>query len=255
MNKVTDSKMQGQAIQVVCPQCEKTTKHIVERAIEWSGYIDGPDIRAWATYQIVRCNGCDTLSFRSIHTNSEDLEYNDAGELVRIETETLYPERKKRSVIDELYLRDDVYEIPEIIQVIYRETLSAVQHDLPTLAGVGIRAVIEATCQNLTSKKRNLAGRIDELVGKSLLTPAGAEILHGIRLLGNDAAHEIKAPKAKQIKAALKVIDHLLLGVYVLPQEASVLPKPVPKPALKAIALPAAKSTEMKLSTGVSDAR
>ena len=195
----------------------------------YNHFIEGPDIHAWGTYQIVRCNGCDTLSFRVVESNSEDTKQNEAGAIVAVETEKLYPERVKRSLTDELYLRDNVYDVPEIIQTIYRETLSAVQHDLPTLAGIGIRAVIEATCQDLKAKKRNLADKIDELVSMSFLTTAGAEILHGIRLLGNDAAHEIKAPKTKQITAALKVIDHLLLGVYVLPQEASVLPKSKPK--------------------------
>ena len=226
MSKVEDSKTQGKTVYVECSQCEAPTKHTVERALEWSEFYDGPDIHVWITYQIVRCNGCDTLSFRSAHCGSDEYYPDETGNWVFVETERLYPTRKKRSVVDDLYLRDDVYEIPECIQAIYRETLSAVQYDLPTLAGMGIRAIIDATCQDLEAKKRNLAEKIDELVGMSLLTPAGADILHGIRLLGNDAAHEMKAPKTKQITAALRVIDHLLLGVYVLPQEASVLPKP-----------------------------
>lgn len=250
MSKVEDSKTQGETVQVECPQCETTTKHTVERALDWSDFYEGSDIHAWGTYQIVRCNGCDPLSFRTVEGNSEDYDYDESGHMVLSETEKLYPERRKRSVVDELYLCDDVYKIPEIIQTIYRETLEAVQHDLPTLAGIGIRAVIEATCHDLKAKKRNLADKIDELVGMSLLTPAGAEILHGIRLLGNDAAHEMKAPKTKQISAAPKVIDHLLLGVYVLPQEASVLPKPAPKPAPKAAAKPAAKSAGKKPAGG-----
>ncbi len=227
MTKIEDSKTQGKTICIECPECKVSTKHTIERALEWSGYCEEADIHAWATYQIVRCNGCDTLSFRSVHGNSEDIQYTEAGK--EAETEKLYPERAKRSLADELYLRNDVYDVPEIIQVIYRETLSAVEHDMRTLAGVGIRAVIEATCADLKAKNGDLVDKINKLVRMSLLTPAGAQVLHGIRLLGNDAAHKTKAPSAKQISAALKVIDHLLLGVYVLPQEASVLPKPKPK--------------------------
>lgn len=250
MSKVQDSKTQGLTVRVECPQCEATTKHTVERALDWSDFYEGPDIHAWATYQIVRCNGCDSVSFRSVGGNSEDYDHDEAGNEVPSETERLYPERKKRSVVDELYLRDDVYEVPEIIQTIYRETLKAVQHDLPTLAGIGIRAVIEATCRELKATKGNLEKKIDTLVALSLLTPDGAKILHGIRLLGNDAAHEMKAPKTKQISAALKVVDHLLLGVYVLPQEASVLPKPVPKSTPKSAAKPVAESAGKKPSGG-----
>ncbi len=227
MSEIKESKTQGKTAHIQCPQCNVHTKHTVERALEWSAYSEEADISVWTTCQIVRCNGCDTLSFRSLHSDSESRCYD------RDEEECLYPERKQRSVVDELYLRDDVYDIPEIIQVIYRETLSAVEHNLPTIAGIGIRAVVEATCQDLKAKQRNLQDKIDELVAMSLLTPSGAEILHGIRELGNAAAHEIKAPTKKQITAALKVIDHLLLGAYVLPKEASVLPKPKPKSAGK----------------------
>jgi hypothetical protein len=231
MSKIEKSKTQGGTIRIECPECKVNTMHTVERALDWSDSCEEAGINFSATYQIVRCNGCDTLSFRSVHSSSEDYQHTETGEEVYAETEKLYPERAKRSLADELYLRNDVYDVPLIIQDIYRETLSAVQHDLRTLAGVGIRAVIEATCADLKAKKRNLADRIDELVSLSLLTPAGAKVLHGIRLLGNDAAHEMKAPNAKQISAALKVIDHLLLGVYVLPEEAAVLPKPEPQPA------------------------
>ena len=225
MSTIEDSKTQGQTISIECPQCKVKTKHTVERALGWSGSSEDGDIQAWGTYQIVRCNGCDTLSFRSTHGNSEDLEHDEDGNLVPVETEKLYPERPNRSLTDELYLHD-AYRVPWIIQTIYRETLSAVQHNLSILAGVGIRSVIEATCTHLETKSRNLEEKINELENMSLLTPAGAEILHGTRLLGNAAAHKIEAPTPEQISAALKVIVHLLTGVFVLPKEASILPKP-----------------------------
>ncbi len=249
MSTIKESKTTGKKVDVECPQCKTETIHTVERAIEWSEFYDGPDIQAGGTCQIIHCNGCDTLSFRSIEWNSEDLEWDQDGHQTPAETEKLYPERENRSLANELYLGKDVYGIPKIIQTIYRETLSAVQHELPTLAGIGIRAVIEATCQDQKAKKRNLADRIDELASMSLLTPAGATILHGIRLLGNDAAHEMKAPQKKQITAALKVIDHLLLGVYVIPKEASILPKPKPQAKNKTKKTAAVKKKEQSKKT------
>jgi hypothetical protein len=233
MSKIEDSKTLGETICLECPQCKADTKHTVERAMVWSDVYKEEGIQFWSTYQIIRCNGCDTPSFRSIHSNTDDYHEDEFGKEVLDEEERLYPERAKRTLADELYLKEDVYDVPEIIQAIYRETLAAIQHDLPTLAGIGIRAVIEAICLDLKAKEKGLAGKIDELVAKSFMTPSGAEIFHGIRLLGNCAAHETKAPNKKQLAAAMKVIDHLLLGVYVLPKEASILPKPKPKAAKK----------------------
>jgi hypothetical protein len=125
-------------------------------------------------------------------------------------------------------LNEDVWSIPNIVQSIYRETLSAIQRKLFTLAGIGVRAIVEAVCKQQNTPGDGLLKQIDNLVQQGLLTPSGSSILHGIRLLGNNAAHEIKAPTEKQAIAAMKVIDHLLLGAYVLPEEAKILPKFVP---------------------------
>jgi hypothetical protein len=41
-----------------------------------------------------------------------------------------------------------------------------------------------------------------------------------IRTLGNDAAHEVKPHKPKQLSLALDVCEHLMKGVYLLPHYA-----------------------------------
>ena len=245
MSTIKDGKTQGQTISVECPECKVNTKHTVERSLDWSGSSEDGDIQAWGTYQIVRCNGCDTLSFRSVHRDSEDWTSDEYGNIDLVETENLYPERPNRSpnrlLTEDLYLRSEVYKLPQIIQTIYRETLTAVQHDLSILAGIGIRSIIEATCTHLGAKddalekesnKRSddLNKKINKLKDMSMLTSGGAKTLHGIRLLGNAAAHEVEAPTAEQIKAAFKVIDHLLLGAFVIQEEASILPKPESQP-------------------------
>ena len=47
-----------------------------------------------------------------------------------------------------------------------------------------------------------------------------AERLHAIRFLGNDAAHEIKKADAKNLLIALRIIEHLLVNIYILDGEA-----------------------------------
>jgi hypothetical protein len=113
-----------------------------------------------------------------------------------------------------------------------------------TLAGIGVRAIVEAICKEQRTPGHSLFEQIDNLVTQSLLTASGAKILHGIRLLGNEAAHEMKAPTEKQTIAAMKVIDHLLLGAYVLPEEAKVLPEYKAKPKK-----PSAKSAASRSGT------
>ena len=101
MSKIEESKTQGRIVHIACCQCDANTKHTVERALDWSDFYDGPDIHVRATYQIVRCNGCDTLSFRSVHSDSENLVHDEFGRMVSAETEKLYPERPERSLADD----------------------------------------------------------------------------------------------------------------------------------------------------------
>ena len=54
---------------------------------------------------------------------------------------------------------------------------------------------------------------------------SAAEILHGLRFMGNAAAHEMKAHSIKNIETALDVVEILLKQVYVLPNLAKSLPK------------------------------
>lgn len=44
--------------------------------------------------------------------------------------------------------------------------------------------------------------------------------LHAIRFLGNDAVHEIKEPKASDLRIALEIVEHLLNTVYILDRKA-----------------------------------
>jgi hypothetical protein len=63
--------------------------------------------------------------------------------------------------------------------------------------------------------------QIDDLTKQGVLTTDGAAILHKLRTLGNTAAHEVKPHTQKQLGLALDVVEHLLMGVYVLPARAS----------------------------------
>ncbi|MDY3558591.1 DUF4145 domain-containing protein, partial [Gemmata sp. JC673] len=68
----------------------------------------------------------------------------------------------------------------------------------------------------------------------------GAKILHSLRFMGNNAAHEVKGHTAEELTIALGVVEYLLHGVYVMPKKAAKLPqkppqaqqpaKPQPKP-------------------------
>ena len=82
---------------------------------------------------------------------------------------------------------------------------------------MGIRALVETICKDKQAKGKDLFNKINDLVTIGVLTSDGATILHKIRTLGNDAAHEVKPHKFEQLSLAMDVCEHLLQGVYILP--------------------------------------
>lgn len=107
--------------------------------------------------------------------------------------------------------------LPEAIQGIYTETILAIENEQDILAGIGIRAIVETICKDRKATGQTLFQQIDALKTQSIVTPDGAEILHKLRVLGNSAAHEVKAHNSAQLSLAIKIIRHMLEGTYIIP--------------------------------------
>lgn len=70
-----------------------------------------------------------------------------------------------------------------------------------------------------------LEQRIEGLVSQGVLTKDGAELLHGLRIMGNQAALEVKPYSMQDLNTAMDVIDYVLTGVYILSEKAADLPR------------------------------
>ena len=172
----------------------------------------------WASnHQIIQCQGCDTISFRKEDSNSQDgyvqIGPDEWGDIIY---EELYPNRNEGRVP----IRD-IHLLPTDIERIYAETLKAMNGGQPVLSGIGIRALIETTTKERNANGNDLKEKIDSLVTQGVLTKDGANILHQLRVLGNEAAHEVKPHSTDQLNLAMDVIEHLLQGVYILPYHAN----------------------------------
>ncbi len=211
------NKTQGQKIKVPCSECSGKTYHNVLLSLDKAGEEHDEDFDFYwdAHYQIIQCQGCKTVSFRLTQSNSEDYVQTSHDEWQQYVYENLYPSRLEgRKRID-----DDIVYLPVKIKRIYNETLQALNAKSQVLAGIGLRALVETVCKEKSASGSNLHKKIDDLVVKNILTPAGADILHKIRTLGNDAAHEVKPHSEKQLSLAMDVIEHLLKDVYILPKQ------------------------------------
>jgi hypothetical protein len=203
--------MTAKKIRSYCRSCGQETNHGV-LSEHTESYRE--DYSCDYAYQIVECLGCNTKSFREVF---EDIEsayniYDDEWEVpTRID---VYPKFIKghRNL-------DNGFSLPSLVGRIYSEVLLALQEDALILAGLGLRGTVEAVCNDLEISGRNLEVRISKLATAGNISRKDAERLHGIRFMGNDAAHEIKKPKKEHLSVALKIVEHLLSSVYILEEE------------------------------------
>jgi hypothetical protein len=208
-------------IKVLCRTCKHPTNHDIVFTKEVSGQLANGDIQWWTDYQLLQCLGCDDMTFRTAAANSESIDpYTGSPDI----TETLFPNRTEgRPPIDG-------YEsFPSKTRKIYSETLKALHHNALILAAIGLRALIESVCIEQKTKAKVLAKGIDELAESGLLSKKQAEFLHAHRFMGNVAAHEMVAPTATELVAALDIAETLLKTIYILPEVATKMKSKHPK--------------------------
>jgi len=207
-------KSVGTEVLMPCTKCAGKTAHEVFASLDQSGTVTEYDIDWNHEYQIVKCKGCKTVSFRSASWSSENYIQIAEDEWELDISETLYPPR-----IDGIKdLGDRIIHLPQDLRRVYAETIKALVNDSPVLAGIGLRAMVETVCKEKDAKGKDLYHQINDLAANHVLTPSGASILHKVRTLGNKAAHEVKPHTLSQLSLAMSVVEHMLNDVYILPR-------------------------------------
>lgn len=199
-----------------CNECARSTQHSVVTEYRETGVEDcgGGNSVDWTDkHQIIQCLGCQTISYRRASRHSEDWDFDNDGNVCRAQTIIYFPTREAE------VSRLNRCDLPVELQFIHEETIKAIQQDQGILAAVGIRTILEATCKSLGITTGNLKKKIDELSSRGKVTPDGAKLLHVIRDAGNDAAHSAKRLPTEQLLLAMRIVDHLLEGTYVIPDQ------------------------------------
>lgn len=162
-------------------------------------------------FLMIECSGCETISFAQVF--GDNLMYNIDNENNKIEyyvDTTVFP-----YYIDNCREIKDKYLLPEVIKIVYQETLNAFKSNCFILTAGGFRAIIEALCNHLKIRKDDLSVRINLLYEKGFLTKSESKRLHSIRFLGNDSLHEMEVPKVSQLIIVLEIVNHLLENLFI----------------------------------------
>lgn len=200
-----------------CSACKRETRHVTLHK-EFKYYSDPEDYRYNESHEIIECQGCERVSFRTVSYLVEHAYRDEYEEWQVPEIVDLHPQ------YEGVYYGLDnmiVYSLPEAVQDIYQQTIKCLHCGALALAGLGLRATIEAVCNHKQIGGKNLQARISSLATNGFISRRDSDRLHAIRFMGNDAAHQIISPKKEQISVALKIVNHLLESVYILEREAN----------------------------------
>ena len=200
--------MEFSKIDCYCSACKHRTHHDVLG----EGYNVSPDDDYYyrATYRVVRCCGCDHVSFDFEVEEESNVEYNSEGYEEIVPVHTSYPD-KENSIKP---LRS--WEIPPLIDRAYLESVEALNNGSLLLASIGFRATVEALCIEKGITKGNLEKKIDELGKKGIITALDCERLHAARFMGNESAHQIEKPDREHVLTVLEVINNILNNLYII---------------------------------------
>ena len=162
-------------------------------------------------YQIVKCSGCDTVSYRSCKFFSEyrDFENDETWE-------ERFPAPQKRT-------KKDFKHLPPILKNIYQEVIVIYNHDGFILCAAGIRALLEGVCKDKGITDGNLEKKINAMRGQALVSIQQESILHDLQFLGNEVLHELQVPSHEEIDAALDIIEHIVEDLYEIAGKAGIL--------------------------------
>jgi hypothetical protein len=231
--EITENKSKNTNCKVLCIRCKHETNHEVLYSLLLHGKEEFEEY-SWYEWenenQVIKCLGCDEISFRITKSDSESVNP-ETGEY-DVE-EILYPRRTKETINGKIYLN-----LPFTIKLLYQETIDCYNNNILLLCAAGVRSLVEGICQNKnimggfieTIKKdgtkeysNKLDGKINGLFEKGILTEENAKILHEHRYLGNEAVHELSMPSRSELELAIKIIEHILDSIYEIPAKSDEL--------------------------------
>ena len=236
---VVENDSKDKILTIHCIECKRPTRHRVMVSLDKTGTaydnVEGWSVDWSDRYQVLECQGCETISFRHQSWFSEAQDYDDDGTIER-----LYPIRNKEAINPRPFKN-----VPSNLRRIYNELIDCFNNDSPTLCAAGLRALVEGVCAeqgildgpvevlakgggaHQTIRKSTLEGRIAGLQEKALLTQSSAQTLHEHRYLGNSAVHELVRPSSDELKLAIEIIEHVLEQLYELPEKAAALQRAI----------------------------
>jgi hypothetical protein len=231
---IQSGSLPGDTRLIFCNECKQETNHICKLHEYYSYPIesdedlqrlaaDDPDFsindytrsyEIWG-YRLWACAGCDTWTVERYYALVPEMDENLMFDRNFIDS-SFIPERTKFHAQTKQF-----HQLTPTLDGIYREILHSYNYGLPVLCAVGIRMLLEGICEDQEMRGAKLAQKIDGLT--AVLPINIVNNLHGLRFMGNDAAHELIPPDQEELHLAISLVEDILNFLYELDYRASSL--------------------------------
>lgn len=224
----------GERIRVQCNSCNTSSNHEVVHEV-YSGWHEDIEehcfISGGDTHQVVRCLGCDTISFRHTKLFSENVKPNGEPE----NEVFLYPPRMSRRKPDWLNDLDTEFWAGEsTIGQLLDDIYVALHHDSPRLAGMGTRALLEHIIIEKCGDHGTFANNLEEFRKQGFISTMDEQQLKSVLDVGHAAMHRAFKPSPDHLRTALDIAEVLVARLYVHPGRAARLGESIPARARRA---------------------
>lgn len=210
-------------IEAHCNECGQITKHVVlhEERREFEELF-GPynSFQATDWYRLIACAGCDAISMEHVSANSEDLEPDGSPNYAK----EYFPPRTYRRAPRWL----DQEEVPAYVRGSLTEIYVAVQNGARSLAGMGIRALLENLMIEKIGDQGTFAKNLQAFAIAGHVSRGQFELLESTLEIGHATMHRGFVPDDAALVACLDVSESVVQAIYVFPSVSESLRSVVP---------------------------
>ncbi|MCK9988876.1 MAG: hypothetical protein AzoDbin1_05348 [Azoarcus sp.] len=207
-----------------CNSCGGERNHERLKQIDkrWSEEVgNGYQISGGDTYYVLECRGCESVKILHESWFSEDTGPTGDPYIKQV----YYPSSIFRPHPRWFQSLDSAWHISKLLREIYQ----AMQNDAPSLAAMGIRAVIEAIMIDKVGDQGTFRKNLSEFQNKGFISTFQLGILEAVLELGHASIHREFIPDTDQLGVALDIMENLVHELYLLEDRAKDTVKNLPK--------------------------
>lgn len=172
------------------------------------------------TYATLKCCGCDNVKLRHTSWCSED----DGEPTVNYFPPSIF--RRSPEWFSELWL--ELSSEDEFVEQLLKEIYVALQHNLPSLAAMGVRSLLEKIMISKTDDHGSFVKNIAEFERLGYVSRIQRERLEAILEAGHATIHRTYKPSKKDVITLVDLTEHIVETVYLHEKKVAALKQRVP---------------------------